>query len=77
MERVSSGLLEVGPHHSLLGIRELQADHVEHLGSMRLVVILDKLFQLHLAVCLPGHVDDVNDFVTACGRQENDDQAVI
>jgi hypothetical protein len=26
---------------------------------------------------LPGHVDDVNDFVTACGRQANDDQAVI
>lgn len=51
------------PEHSLLCVRELQADQVEDLGSMRSGEILDKLAELHLAVRLPGHIDHINDFV--------------
>lgn len=47
----------------LLGVRELQADEVEHLGSKRRHEILDELAELHLAVRLPCHVDHVDDFV--------------
>lgn len=49
--------------HSLLCVRELQADEVEDLGSMRSGEILDKLAELHLAVRLPCHIDHINDFV--------------
>lgn len=48
----------------LLSVRELQADEVEDLGSMRLGEILDKLAELHLAVRLPSHIYHVGDFVT-------------
>lgn len=47
----------------LLGVGELQADEVEHLGPQRRREILDELAELHLAVCLPRHVDHVDDFV--------------
>lgn len=50
--------------HSLLSVRELQADEVEHLGSIQLGEILDKLAELHLAVRLPCHVYHISDFVT-------------
>lgn len=49
---------------SLLSVGELQADEVEHLGSMQLGKILDILAELHLAVCLPCHIYHINDFVT-------------
>lgn len=47
----------------LLGVRELQADEVEDLGSMGLGEILDELAELHLAVRLPRHINHVDDFV--------------
>lgn len=50
--------------HSLLRIRELQADEVEDFGSMGVRKILDKLAELHLAVRLPCHVYHINYFVT-------------
>lgn len=49
--------------HSLLCVRELQADQVEDLGSMWSGEILDKLAELHLAVRLPCHINHINDFV--------------
>lgn len=52
-----------GLEHNLLGVRELQADEVEDLGSIRVGEILDKLAELHLAVCLPGHIYHIDDFV--------------
>lgn len=59
-------LLPSGQQRSLLGVGELQADEVEDLWSVRRHEILDKLAELHLAVCLPRHVDHVDDFVAAC-----------
>lgn len=50
--------------HCLLSVRELQADEVEDLGSMRFGEILDKLAELHLAVRLPCHIYHIDDFVT-------------
>ena len=49
--------------HSLLSVRELQADEVEDFGSMWVGVILDKLAELHLAVRLPCHIYHIDDFV--------------
>lgn len=59
-----------------LGIGELQADEVEHFGTYRLVIILHKLPQLHLAVRLPGHVDHVDHFIPTC-VQEGSTSAVF
>lgn len=58
--------------HSLLSVRELQADEVEDFGSMGFGEILDKLAELHLAVRLPRHVYHVDDFVATwtAGEEE-------
>lgn len=49
--------------HSLLCVRELQADEVENLGSMRTGKILDEVTELHLAVRLPRHIYHIYNFV--------------
>lgn len=49
-----------------LGVRELQADEVEDLWSMRSHEVLDELAEFHLAVRLARHVDHVDDFVATC-----------
>ena len=55
-----------------LGVRELQTDEVQHLWPMGLVIILDELAKFQLAVCLPGHIDDIDDFVTTCRKGKRD-----
>lgn len=45
------------------GVRELQADEVEDLWSMRSHEVLDELAELHLTVGLPRHIYHVDDFV--------------
>lgn len=56
---------------SLLGVRELQADEVEDLWSMRSHEILDKLAEFHLTVRLPRHIDHVDDFVATYGGDKH------
>lgn len=55
--------MSLKPSLSLPCVRKLQAYHVQYSFSVCAVVIINKLLELHLALCLFGHVNDIHDSV--------------
>lgn len=45
------------------GLRELQADDVEHSVSVRAVVVFNKVTKPHLHITLATHINHINLFV--------------
>lgn len=62
LRMLSLGSEETFAH--LPGVRELQADDIQHLWPMGTAEIFHKLAEFYFAVCLSGHINDIDDFIS-------------